>query len=188
MNAIDEAYVSFLVDAARHGNQDAFATLYRMFRSPVYKWLRARLDESSAEDVVQESFYRAYRYIRTLRDAGQFGPWILRIARNLYNDWVAKNGVQTQPLVRIDELAEVIADKGQEDVAERLDVEAILAAVPAGYARFLELHFLQGFTVPEISLATGLPVSTVKWRIHRAVQLGKAAAGRQQADRPTDER
>jgi RNA polymerase sigma factor (sigma-70 family) len=69
------------------GDRDAFESLFRQFEREVYLWsIRIVRDASVAEDVMVESFWRAYRG-RTHFDASRtFGAWMRRIATNVVRD------------------------------------------------------------------------------------------------------
>ena len=178
---IDTLYIGFLVEQVRHGNQQAFETLHDMFHRSVYKAAQYRVGEEHAADVTQETFYRAYRYLRTLRNSEQFGPWLMRIARNVSRDWLRERGrIQDNEKFDVDELAHVLVDQGALTLEAKLDLAMILESVPQNFVHFIDLHYLRGLTAPEISLATGLSVSTVKWRIHRGLELCRLAAVKRQ--------
>ena len=108
---IDTLYIGFLVEQVRRGNQQAFETLHDMFHRSVYKAAQYRVGEEHAADVTQETFYRAYRYLRTLRNSEQFGPWLMRIARNVSRDWLRERGrIQDNEKFDVDELAHVLVE------------------------------------------------------------------------------
>jgi RNA polymerase sigma-70 factor (ECF subfamily) len=73
-----------LVAKSQAGNREAFGVLYdrhaRMVRAVV---LAVSGDWQAVDDLVQESFLRAYRKLATLRDPGLFGPWIAGISRRV---------------------------------------------------------------------------------------------------------
>ncbi len=69
---------------ATAGDAAAFRVLYHRWRPAVSRVARAfaDLDADDAEDVVQDSFVRAFSHLGRLRDGSLFGPWLLTIARN----------------------------------------------------------------------------------------------------------
>ena len=72
-----------LLDRFVQGDQDAFEWLFRQFEGEVHRWIvRIVRDTSAADDVLVETFWRAYRG-RARYDASRaFGAWIRRIATN----------------------------------------------------------------------------------------------------------
>lgn len=73
-----------LVERAAGGEEQAFHELYRRCRPSVVRAASAfaQLDGDEVEDVVQESFVRAFKALPRLRAQGAFEPWLLSIARN----------------------------------------------------------------------------------------------------------
>ena len=72
-----------LVEAFRRGDEFAFATLYDQHKGAVYGYAaKMLLSRSAAEDVVQETFARAYEHRERLVSAAAFRSWIFTIARN----------------------------------------------------------------------------------------------------------
>src|SRR5712691_4910175 len=72
-----------LVERVRAGDQNAFGELYdRWFDRVLDLAYRILWDEHAAADVAQDAFLSAWRNLSSLEDAGAFGGWLLRIARN----------------------------------------------------------------------------------------------------------
>lgn len=81
-------YVWSLVDAARAGDRQAFATLYQLHRDEVFRYVFARTgDQPRAEDLTSETFLRAMIKIDSVTHRGSsFRAWLMTIARNLVFD------------------------------------------------------------------------------------------------------
>jgi RNA polymerase sigma-70 factor (ECF subfamily) len=73
-----------LLERAKRGDEEAYRSLYGAFRPAVLRLARsfARLDPDEVEDVIQETFVRAFRALRGLQPAAAFERWLLAIARN----------------------------------------------------------------------------------------------------------
>lgn len=72
-----------LAAAARLGDKDAYAVLYRRYLPPVYDFLvRMTRDQALAEDLAQDTFVRAMQRLDQLDDPGRFRSWLYTIARN----------------------------------------------------------------------------------------------------------
>src|SRR5262245_44344003 len=89
-----------LVAAARAGDREAFAILAAHYRDLAYAYAFARLrDREEAEDVVQETFVRAYLGLGELRGNASWEAWVMRIARNLCHDTLRRKQVRrSQPI------------------------------------------------------------------------------------------
>ena len=69
------------------GDQDAFESLFRQFEIEVFPWIvRIVRDASSAEDVLVEAFWRAYRARASFDSSRSFGAWMRTIATNAARD------------------------------------------------------------------------------------------------------
>src|SRR4029077_5813659 len=87
------------VARARAGDADAFRVLVERHSRPLFRLgFRMTGNESDAEDVVQETFLRAYRQLARFDERASFGTWLYRIAANYALDLVrARNRRCEQP-------------------------------------------------------------------------------------------
>lgn len=174
----DDATLVALVLA---GDQSAFAELVDRYHGEVYYLaLRQLRQREDAEDLAQEAFLRAYRALSQYDPTRPFGAWLYAITARLCIDAHRRRRVRPVSLTRPEEgtAAEEreweIPDKteGPEAQAERRD-EAIRLSVlvdrlPPDYRLAILLRHSQDLSYEEIAAATGVPLGTVKARIHRA--------------------
>jgi len=164
-----------LVDLARRGDEEAFADLARAvgdrLMAIAYRILR---DVDRAEDAVQQALVTAWTELPTLRDDDRFEAWLRRIlvhacyaeARKR-RSWAANVRVlPTEGSAASDELASVI-DR------DRLD-RGFRRLSPEQAAVFV-LHHYVGLTLPEVADELGVPLGTVKSRLHYATNGLRAA-------------
>ena len=149
--------------------RNRFEALCAEFRPDVYRfafWL-AR-DRAVAEDVVQETFMRAWRAIDSLAKAGAARPWLLTIARREHARLYERKRLDTvdidDPVVQ-DNAA--LADAPGEDYS---DVRAALMALEDDYREPLVLQVLMGYTTDEIATHLGIKSGAVLTRLYRARQ------------------
>ena len=113
---------------ARAGDLPAFEELVRGYQAEVFRFaLHLTHDHPLAEDVTQETFLRAFRFIRGYRGAQRFGSWLFAIARNCSMDALRKRG-------RIAASPEHEA-RTTPDASVRAELDAALAASPPTIAR-----------------------------------------------------
>jgi RNA polymerase sigma-70 factor, ECF subfamily len=148
------------------GDQDAFESLFRRFESEVYRWiLRIVRNASSAEDILIEAFWRAYRGRASFDSSRSFGAWMRRIATNAACDhlkvmrpragwFTAADGIE-RPKSTDRVLGESIAHAFRK-LSPKLQVVATLALI-------------EGQSHAEVAEALGLPIGTVKSRLFRGV-------------------
>lgn len=164
-----------LVERARRGDHDAFATLAgaAIHRLDAAARLILR-DPDQAKDAVQETLVRAWRDLPTLRDLARFDAWLHRLlvrscideARRLRRH---RRDVELTALhvPGVPDGTSVTHDRDQLDRGfSRLEPEARAVIV---------LHHYLDLPLPEVALALGIPLGTAKSRLHRALGTMRAA-------------
>lgn len=129
----------------------------------------------AAEDVVQETFIRVYRFATKFTgEQGSFRAWSLTILMNVartHYSRSAKNRSHTAPLEpeHYESLADnsIHAKEGNEAYAKEVVVKALNKA-PADVAEILQLAFIEGLPHAEIAEKMGISTAAVKTRVHRA--------------------
>jgi RNA polymerase sigma-70 factor (ECF subfamily) len=162
---------------ARSGDLRAFEELVRSSQAEVYRFaLHLTHDHALAEDVTQETFLRAFRFIRGYRGAQRFGSWLFAIARNCSMDALRKRGrIATMPEQDL---------RTTPDASVRAELDAALAAVSADHREAFLLVEVFGLSYQETADVLGVAVGTVKSRMFRARQaLCQAIAGGEEATR-----
>jgi len=168
-----------LVKRSLEGDARAFAELVRRYEGALYRlaWRMLRNDEE-ARDVVQETFLRVFRALATFDQERRFSTWILRIATNLCIDHCRRRRVKW---VSIDDHGEdddrpplVLAgseappDRLHRDAALARRLDELVARLPPIYRAILELRYKQQLAYEEVAEVLGVPLGTVKARLHRA--------------------
>jgi len=135
---------------------------------------------ADAEDLLQEVFIKASRHRAELEAMEYPRAWLLR---TLYNQFVdARRREERRPSwfgsdQDPSELAASPASRPDEETERRRNAEAVqkgLARLGHEARSLLMMHDIDGLTLPEIREATGLPLGTIKSRLHRArVKLGR---------------
>ena len=156
---------------AANGELAAFNELVERYQSAVYNLcLRMLGQPAAAEDATQETFFAAYRSIRSLRGAG-VRAWLLRIASNQCLDVLRAR--TRRPAVGLPE--EVLVEDPAPGPAESaLSAEAIraieraLAQLPADQRLCVVLIDVQGLDYAEAAAVSGANLGTVKSRLSRA--------------------
>jgi RNA polymerase sigma-70 factor (ECF subfamily) len=134
------------------------------------RWLTR--NERDAEDVVQESYLRAFRFFAGFR-GGDARAWLMRIVRNTCYTWLHAN----RPLQEAAEFDETLfspdsRSPNPEEAVLRNDrgasVRKALEALPANFREVLILRELEGLSYKEIADITGMPAGTVMSSLSRA--------------------
>jgi len=127
------------------------------------------LDRASADDIVQETFIRAWHHLPHLRaDDRPVRPWLFRVARNLLID--ANRAAQARPItVPGDAAAEVGTDSGVEEILDRELVSAALQHLSPAHQTVLVETFYRGGTLAAVARDLGIPHGTARSRLHYAL-------------------
>ena len=176
MDATESAAV---LARARQGDSDAFRALVEQHSRTVYRLaFRMTGNEQDAEDVVQESFLRAYRQLGRFESRANFGTWLYRIVANCSVDLMrAKQARHDQtrgePLETAADLPAVDAPDPQR-LAESAEINrrvqnALGALSPLERAAFTLRHY-EGRSIDEIGRTLGLGTSAAKHSVFRAVK------------------
>lgn len=151
--------------------------------SRVYGYVRSMVrDTNEAEDLTQEAFLRAHRERATLKDPGAMLSWLYCIATHVSLDWLRKRAKDAARESQVDPAEIDPPDPGTPSMQQALEQEQMsacvnrfFAAIPDTYRSVILLHDMLGLTGPEIASALGVPLPTVKIRLHRARRQLKAA-------------
>ncbi len=163
-----------LLKRAHLGDREAFRSLYERHRPAVFRAVSAfaELDPGEVDDVLQESFVRAFRHLGRLRTPERFGPWLLAIARNRALSQLARRQAHRSAL---DEVArEREADLEIEpwpafDPAELQVVRNLIEQMRDGREKeTVRLFYLEGeLTARQIAERMGVGKSAVTMRLER---------------------
>jgi len=174
-----------LIQRITQKDHSAFDTLFNKYKISVYRFiLYLSRDQNVAEELFQETWLRAARYLPSQPGIKNFKSWIFRIATNLHRDQLRKQRIRrifgSRRSVESD-----IADNFSRESADsiipvtddnpgRIDLQLALnkaiANLPEKQRRIFVLKEIEGFKHREISKILNLPVGTVKSLLHRAIK------------------
>ena len=169
-----------LAQLASNGEQGAFLVLYDRYKTGVQLHVgRIIPQREEAEDIVIESFQKAFSQIHTYNPEYKFSTWIYSIARNTALDHLDKHGraSSNMPMNSIDDasagLGDIIASTGnpETDVIRSQEYDKLVDAINGlseTYRKVAQMVLLESYGYQEVSDATGLPLNTVKTRVKRA--------------------
>lgn len=155
-----------LVQSATAGNRAAFGKLYTRYRSMVHGILLAHVSFSDAEDLMQDVFVAAMQKIKSLRDAGAFGGWLMAITRNTAIDHQRRS-------IHVVEVNDRTckAEPEHRERASGAEVMEAIKSLPETYRETLILRLVEGMTGPEIAARTGLQPDSVRVNLCRGMKL-----------------
>ncbi len=154
------------------GDTSAFAYFVDSYQDMAFTIAyRVCCNEQDAEDVVQESYVKAYRNLHGFRSESKFSTWLYRIVYNTAITHSKRRLWEVNREGEPDDALQVTEETLQEEI-EVIDRKAvvndILGRMPTGEALLLTLYYMEDHPVKEIVKITGLNESNVKVRLFRA--------------------
>ena len=166
-----------LVVAAILGNLEAFEELVKRYRPAVVRLARTIVGPEDAEDVAQDALLLAFKALPAIEEPRKFPAWLSAITRHRALRFSKSEAVHKNQRVPLDqallEKIEALAKPLAEKERDELMVKSI-ESLPADYAMPLRLRFLDEMPLNRIAAFMGIPLSTVKWRIHQGKKMLRA--------------
>jgi len=191
-----------LLTAYLGGEREAFASLVERYRHELHGFLARFLGSSAAaDDVFQETFLQVHLAAATFDRERSFKPWLFTIAANKARDWHRRQkrrraasldapvGTDAEGARMVDLMeAEAEAPSASMEAAETRDrVKVVVDGMPPMYREVLQLNYFQKMSYQQIAEVLGVPLGTVKSRLHAAVasfaESWKASAPRDAGSR-----
>jgi RNA polymerase sigma-70 factor (ECF subfamily) len=163
----DTALMGFVA----RGDEPALAELYDRYHRQCYGFaVRIVGHQGAAEEVVQETFVRAWRNAASYDAArATVASWLLSITRNLCIDELRRRRRRGRESAMLDEAPEPAAPERTDTEAERTilreQVRAALRALPPEQRSAIELVYFHGLTSQEVGDALRVPAPTVRSRL-----------------------
>ena len=170
-----------LVAAAKAGDRCAFEALVLPRQSRLLRWLtRLTGDRAVAEEILQETIFKAFVSLSGFREESSVATWLSRIAKNTYLTWRKQQKRRPDQAV-LDDDTVVSEDHGSdwpsysespESYLWQQELRAALAdaiaELPETWCQALTLREEEGLSYEEIAQIQAVPIGTVRSRLHRA--------------------
>lgn len=130
-------------------------------------------DRHLAEDVVQETWLRAWRHLDRLDTIHSLRPWLIRIVHNVAVDLHRRRRARPTEveLPELDLEMSAVQEPPCEEVETRLEVGTVLEMLPAVHRETLVEVYFADRTAKSAASVLGVPVGTVKSRVHNALRV-----------------
>jgi len=161
------------------GDREAYTLLVERYQGALFRYLfRMTGQHSEAEDLAQEAFLRAYLSLASYSPEYRFSTWLFRIATNLALNRlkaerrvISLEALRESPESRAVEIADPGTDLRPEVQTEKAElsrlVQDCLQMLPPAYRVVVTLRHIADLSYSEIAQSVGLPVNTVRSRLHR---------------------
>ena len=152
----------------RTGDPEALGAIVGRYQHRLYRYfVRLVRDRATADDLFQQTWLQVVRHLNRYDPARSFDTWLFSIAHNTAIDLLRRRPgeeLDDYPSRTPDALDTLIAGERAANVA------AALETLPAVYREALTLRFEEGMKLEEIATVAGVPLSTVKSRVHRGLE------------------
>ena len=170
-----------LVESAQQGDKKAFGLLVEKYHRKLGRILtRMVRDQAEIEDIVQETFIKAYRALPNFRGDSAFYTWLYRIGINTAKNYLVTQGRRAPTSTEADAEEAETFDDGEhlrdintpesmlatKQIAET--VNFAMEALPEELRIAITLREIEGLSYDEIAVAMACPIGTVRSRIFRA--------------------
>jgi len=170
-----------LVERARTGDRDAFASLVHQVSDRLYAVaFRILRDTGLAEDALQGALVSAWRQLPHLRDADRFEAWLHRVLVNACYVEVRRNR-RWAANVRVLPDHGAMTQDASRGLADRDEIERAFRRLPVDQRAVFVLHHYVGLSLVEVADTLGIPAGTARSRLHYATRGLRTAveAGRE---------
>lgn len=164
----------------QQGDSESFGLLMERYQQKITRYARKFLfkNEEDIEDIVQETFIKAYTNIRGFDSKRRFSPWMYRIAHNDFINAAKKRGREKISYLDLDVIfpqpissESTDADLVRKEMRELL--ERCLGQLKSKYREPLVLYYFEEMSYKEISDILQIPISTVGVRLTRGKLIMK---------------
>ncbi|HIS33588.1 MAG TPA: sigma-70 family RNA polymerase sigma factor [Candidatus Avirikenella pullistercoris] len=168
-----------LINKSLAGDQAAFEKLFNIHKEAVKAFLiKLSGSEFDANDLLQETFIKAFLNLEKYNSQYTFTQWLIVIAKNTFIDYVRKKGDRGSLLLIDSGLAnDIIGDNPEELIMlkeRKKEIEAEIENLSVNYRTIIEMRYYLGLSYEEIAEELNIPIGTVKIRLFRAKeQLNK---------------
>lgn len=157
---------------AQQGDEAAYREALEKIALWVRGFLRRRMQSTpiEVEDLVQETLLALHLQRSTFDPALTVSAWVTAIARHKLVDLWRRRGRQENLNDALDDVDEVLLAATPADEGAQLDLERLLQALPDVQRRAIVLTKIEGLSVSEASMRTGVSESAIKVQVHRGLK------------------
>lgn len=155
------------IEEAKKGNMSALNDVVKSYYLEIYKYCFWQVkNQEQAEDITQETFYKAFRFINAYKNNGSFRAFLYKIAKNTCIDYHKRK----TELLDVKMTEAIYEESGFKEAEDCLDFEKMLAPLNERQRELVILRFGQDLSFREIAEITGRNLRTVQTEIRRALK------------------
>nr|WP_288564471.1 sigma-70 family RNA polymerase sigma factor [uncultured Romboutsia sp.] len=157
-----------LVKRAIKGDRQAFENLMDIYFDRLCReaYIRCKYEED-VKEIVQETIYKAYRNIRSLKEPQYFKTWLSRILINVANDYLRNKGMVDLELDETSYVKEVVIE---DKIEIKIDLYNAIDELEDKYKDAVILRYIDDLKIEDISKILDRPVNTIKTHLRKALK------------------
>ncbi len=160
-----------LIERCKEGDAAGYEILYEKYSRAMYHTsLRIVNNTADAEDILQEAFIDAFRWLNTFQNRSSFGAWLKRIVVNKSINKIKREKLHFVDIDQTDvhSIVEEETENEQDIVFKVEEIKKAIKMLPAGYRTVLCLHLMEDYKHEEIAEILGISHNTVRSQYIRA--------------------
>ncbi|WP_442598826.1 sigma-70 family RNA polymerase sigma factor [Neobacillus sp. D3-1R] len=159
--------INHLVKKAQKGNEKAFLTLFQQYEEDIYRTAFVYVkNQNDALDIVQETAYRSFSKISTLKNPEYFKTWLIKITINAALDFLRKE----KKVIHLKPETSEFIPTPEVDLSLSITLKDVMENLTEKEKSVILLKYYYNHTFAEISSILELPLGTVKSVIYRALE------------------
>lgn len=158
----------FLVKRATKGDRQSFEKLMDIYFDRLCReaYIRCKYEED-VKEIVQETIYKAYINIRSLKEPQYFKTWLSRILINVANDYLRNKGMVDLELDETSYVKEVVIE---DKIEIKIDLYNAIDELEDKYKDAVILRYIDDLKIEDISKILDRPVNTIKTHLRKALK------------------
>jgi len=178
-----------LITKSLQGDRDAFGRLIERYADTVSRVMTRMVGNGAdAQDLAQDTFFKAYTSLSSFRQESKFSTWLYQIAMNKCRDWLRSKARKREESVDTDEGSDNVVPRvelraegdPEQEVSRKqlaLHLEEAIQALPEWYREAFILKHVEGLDYDEMATILNVNRDTLKMRVYKArVQLSRNLA------------
>ena len=157
-----------LIKRAIKGDRMAFEELMNIYFDRLCReaYMRCKYEED-VKEIVQETVYKAYKNIKSLKEPKYFKTWLSRILINVSNDYLRKKGMVE---LELDEKAYIKEVVVEDSVEMKIDLYNAIDTLEDKYKDAIILRYVNDLKIEDISEILDRPINTIKTHLRKALK------------------
>lgn len=166
---------SCIINEILKGDIDSYEKIISKYESKLYGYIfKLVRNEHVAQDILQETFLKAYINLSKYNKKKDFSPWILKIARNNVLDYFKKK--KNHSIFELNENTDSIEENKTDEIPHKAleekentkQIDKVINSLPDKYRILIILKYFNDLNYKEISERMNISVDKVKWRLYEA--------------------